>query len=121
MPYTTLTRQWPASLLFALQGFLSWVTGLEAAPDRFTWTGGAVIITGIALITYSEHTRTAATAAAVGVTVAVDGNMKPTHSLVDVEVVIVNVNGIELSPRKNVSDANGSDIVTTHSHLINKI
>lgn len=46
-----------ASLLFSLQGLLSWFAGVEEAPDVFTWTGGGVIIGGIFLITYSEHTR----------------------------------------------------------------
>ncbi len=38
-------------------GTLSWLLGIENIPDLWTVSGGSVIISGIAMITYSEHQR----------------------------------------------------------------
>lgn len=42
-------------------GFLSWLFGIEGVPDKYTIIGGSILLTGIGLITYSEHKRHQAT------------------------------------------------------------
>jgi drug/metabolite transporter (DMT)-like permease len=39
-------------------GLLSWMAGFESVPDLGTWIGGVVVITGVALISHGERTRT---------------------------------------------------------------
>lgn len=40
-----------------MTGIIAWIAGIEGIPDLYTWIGGFVVISGVALITYGEHQR----------------------------------------------------------------
>jgi drug/metabolite transporter (DMT)-like permease len=39
----------------ALTALISWIAGLEHLPTVFSWIGGAVVMSGIGLISFSER------------------------------------------------------------------
>jgi drug/metabolite transporter (DMT)-like permease len=41
----------------ALTAILSWVGGIERLPSLYAWGGGAVVMSGVGLISYGEHQR----------------------------------------------------------------
>lgn len=40
-----------------ITAFLAWITGLEGLPSIFSWIGGLIVISGVALISYGEKSR----------------------------------------------------------------
>lgn len=41
----------------AVTAVLSWAFGIEQWPSLFAWIGGAVVMSGVGLISYGEHQR----------------------------------------------------------------
>ncbi len=41
----------------AMTAILSWAGGIEHLPSIYAWAGGAVVMSGVGLISYGEHQR----------------------------------------------------------------
>jgi len=41
----------------AVTAFISWTAGIEHLPGIFSWLGGAVVVAGVAIISYGERKR----------------------------------------------------------------
>ncbi len=41
----------------AITALLSWMIGVEGLPSLYSWAGGAVVMTGVGIISYGEHER----------------------------------------------------------------
>ncbi len=41
----------------AMTAILSWAAGIEHLPSLYAWAGGAVVMSGVGLISYGEHQR----------------------------------------------------------------
>jgi drug/metabolite transporter (DMT)-like permease len=41
----------------ALTAFLCWVSGVESLPSLFSWVGGAIVMSGVCLISFAEHQK----------------------------------------------------------------
>jgi drug/metabolite transporter (DMT)-like permease len=41
----------------ALTAFLCWISAVESLPSLFSWIGGAIVMSGVALISYAEHQK----------------------------------------------------------------
>lgn len=42
----------------AVTAFISWAAGIENLPGLFSWLGGCVVVSGVAVISYGERQRT---------------------------------------------------------------
>ena len=41
----------------ALTAVLSWVAGIESLPTLFSWIGGAVVMTGVGIISFAGEQK----------------------------------------------------------------